>query len=145
MTAVVATAQRQLALELGADAVIDYTTGDFTLTPGGFDFVFDAVGKTSYLRCRKLLGERGVFAASDLGSGWQNPLLAGWYAARGRRRVLFALPGNPVAAVNMLAEHLAAGGFRAVIDRVYPLADIQHAYRYVATGSKVGVVVIDVP
>ena len=33
---------------------------------------------------------------------------------------------------------------RAVIDRRYPLAAIADAYRYVETGQKVGVVVIDV-
>ncbi|MHC4878153.1 MAG: zinc-binding dehydrogenase, partial [Planctomycetota bacterium] len=37
------------------------------------------------------------------------------------------------------------GCFRAVIDRRYALADLAHAYRYVATGRKRGNVVINIP
>jgi NADPH:quinone reductase-like Zn-dependent oxidoreductase len=39
---------------------------------------------------------------------------------------------------------MEAGQFRAVIDRAYPLAAIADAYRYVETGQKVGIVVINV-
>ena len=39
---------------------------------------------------------------------------------------------------------MQAGQFRAVIDRRYPLDAISDAYRYVATGQKVGIVVINV-
>jgi NADPH:quinone reductase-like Zn-dependent oxidoreductase len=39
---------------------------------------------------------------------------------------------------------MEAGQFRAVIDRRYALAAIADAYRYVETGQKVGIVVIDV-
>jgi len=38
---------------------------------------------------------------------------------------------------------MEAGEFRAVIDRVHPLGEIVDAYRYVETGQKVGIVVID--
>ena len=39
---------------------------------------------------------------------------------------------------------MEAGQFRAVIDRRYPLDAIGDAYRYVETGQKVGIVVINV-
>ena len=39
---------------------------------------------------------------------------------------------------------MEAGQFRAIIDRKYTLAEIADAYRYVETGQKVGIVVIDV-
>ena len=37
-----------------------------------------------------------------------------------------------------------AGEFRGVVDRSYPLDAIAEAYRYVYTGQKAGIVVIDV-
>ena len=40
---------------LGAERVIDYTKEDFTRIGETFDGVLDAVGKTTYLRCRRLL------------------------------------------------------------------------------------------
>ena len=39
---------------------------------------------------------------------------------------------------------METGQFRAIIDRKYPLAAMADAYRYVETGQKVGIVVIDV-
>lgn len=39
---------------------------------------------------------------------------------------------------------MEAGEFRAVIDRKYPLEAIADAYRYVETGQKTGIVVINV-
>jgi NADPH:quinone reductase-like Zn-dependent oxidoreductase len=46
--------------------------------------------------------------------------------------------------VTRLREEIEAGRFIPVIDRRYPLASIADAYRYVQTGEKVGVVVIDI-
>lgn len=68
VTAVVATRQLELVKSLGADRVIDYTSQDYTRIGESFDFVVDAVGKTSFFRCRKLLKRGGIFAATVLGS-----------------------------------------------------------------------------
>ena len=46
--------------------------------------------------------------------------------------------------MNELRDKIEAGRFVPVIDRRYPLAAIADAYRYVQTGEKAGVVVIDV-
>ena len=67
VTAVVATRHLDLVRSLGADRAIDYTAQDFTQIDETFDFVFDAVGKTTYFRCRQLLKPKGIFAATDLG------------------------------------------------------------------------------
>ena len=40
---------------LGADTVIDYTKEDFTKTGQTYDIIFDAVGKSSFSRCRSSL------------------------------------------------------------------------------------------
>ena len=39
---------------------------------------------------------------------------------------------------------LVASDFRGIIDRSYPLEDIADAYRYVETGQKQGIVVINI-
>jgi hypothetical protein len=44
-----------------------------------------------------------------------------------------------------LRARLQAGDLRAVVDRRYLLDAIVDAYRYVETGQKTGIVVIDVP
>jgi NADPH:quinone reductase-like Zn-dependent oxidoreductase len=39
---------------------------------------------------------------------------------------------------------MESGGFKPLVDRSYPLAEIVEAYRYVETGEKIGNVVISV-
>lgn len=136
---------RRLGLlrSLGADHVVDYTTRDFTQLDETFDSVFDAVGKTTYFRCRRLLKPGGAFSAADLGPWCQNVLLAAWSRITGRRRVHFRMPMNPAGVAGTLKSRMEAGEFRAVVDRAYPYDKIADAYRYVETGQKTGIVVIN--
>ena len=144
VTAVVATRHLALAKSLGADRVIDYTAEDFTRIAETFDFVVDAVGKTTYFRCRKLLKPDGIFAATDMGPGAQTLLLALWSAITRSNRIIIPVPGRIDGFVDFLKGLMEAARFRAVIDRRYPLAAIADAYRFVETEQKVGIVVIDV-
>ena len=146
VTAVVATRHLELAKSLGADRMIDYTAEDFTQIGERFDFFFDAVGKSGYFRCRRLLKPKGVFMATDVGPGWEYLPLMIWSAITGSNRVVVPVParGSGHAFVDFLKGRIQAGQFRAVIDRRYPLDAIADAYRYVETGQKVGIVVINV-
>jgi NADPH:quinone reductase-like Zn-dependent oxidoreductase len=142
VTAVVATRHLELVKSLGADHAIDYTTNDFTRVGETFDFVVDAVGKTSFFQCRKLLNPMGLFAAMDLGAWGQNVALAVWSSVTRRNRVVMVAPRRLNGFVGFLKGRMEAGEFRAIIDRKYALAEIADAYRYVETGQKVGIVVI---
>ena len=146
VTAVVATPHLDLVRSLGAERAVDYTAQDFTQIGETFDCVFDAVGKTTYFRCRRLLKPEGVFAATDLGPWGQNPLLAIWSSVTRSRRVVFPLPqsGKARTFVEFLKRRMESGEFRAVIDREYPLDAIADAYRHVETEQKTGIVVINV-
>jgi NADPH:quinone reductase-like Zn-dependent oxidoreductase len=144
VTAVAATPNLDLARSLGADRAVDYTAEDFTRIGETFDFVVDAVGKTTFFRCRKLLKPGGMFAATDLGPWGQNIALALWSAITRSNRVVIGTPGRIGGFAGFLKGLMEAGQFRAVIDRKYPLAAIADAYRYVETGQKVGIVAINV-
>jgi NADPH:quinone reductase-like Zn-dependent oxidoreductase len=144
VTAVVATQHLDLARSLGADQVIDYTAQDFTKIGQTFDFVFDAVGKASYLRLRGLLKPGGSFTATDLGPHDENLFLLMWSGIARNKRIIFPLPKSSKALVEFVKARMEAGEFRAVVDRRYPLEQIRDAYRYVESGRKTGIVVIDV-
>ena len=75
VTAVCNTANLEVVTSLGPDVVIDYTTTDFTATGETYDVVFDAVGKSSFRKCRKLVRRGGRYVSTDLGFMWQNPFL----------------------------------------------------------------------
>jgi NADPH:quinone reductase-like Zn-dependent oxidoreductase len=144
VTAVCATDQLDLVKGLGADRVVDYTAEDFTRDGHRYDVVMDAVGKSSFGRCRRLLTPRGVYLSSDLGPLSQNPLLALVTPLGRGRRVRFPIPRGDPGMMARLKELIESGAFRPLIDRSYPLDEIVEAYRYVETGRKVGNVVISV-
>jgi len=144
VTAVVATRHLDLVKSLGADHAVDYTTEDFTQIGETFDCILDAVGKTSYFGCRKLLKSGGIFAGSDFGPWCQIPLLAIWSWITGSKRVVFPTSVSGRALVDFVKSRMEAGEFRAVVDRKYPLEAITDAYRYVDTKQKTGIVVINV-
>jgi NADPH:quinone reductase-like Zn-dependent oxidoreductase len=52
---------------LGAERVIDRTAEDFAQDDQTYDVVIDAVGKSSFGRCRWLLEPRGAYLSTDLG------------------------------------------------------------------------------
>ncbi len=144
VTAVVAMNHLQLVESLGADHLIDYTVHDFTKTGETYDLVFDAVGRISFFRCRKLLKPGGVFAATDFGPRNQNVLPLLLSPLLRNKRFVLGIPRNRKRLVESVRTQIEAGSFRAVIDRRYPLHQIVDAFRYVETGQKTGIVVINV-
>lgn len=145
VTATCATEHVELVRGLGVDRVIDHTATDFTQDAQRYDVVFDAVGKSSFGRCRRLLKRRGIYLSTDLGPYSLNPLLALVSPLFGGRKVMFPLPPkHDQGTVRRLREMIGAGAFRPLIDRRYRLDEIVEAYRYVETGQKIGNVVVSV-
>lgn len=144
VTAVCNTANVDLVKSLGADEVVDYQRQDFTQTEQRFDFVFDAVGKSSFGQCKPLLTDKGIYISTELGKNWENPFLALIAPLSAGKKVLFPLPSTKKEDIEFLAGLVATGEFKPVIDRRYSLDQIVEAYRYVETGKKTGNVVIQI-
>jgi NADPH:quinone reductase-like Zn-dependent oxidoreductase len=147
VTAVCGTGQVELVKGLGADRVIDFTAEDFTKDEQTYDVVLDAVGKSSFFRCRRLLRPGGVYLSSDGGPLNQNlvlVLVSPLVGVFGGKKVLFRVPRDDQEMVRYFKELLETGELRPLIDRRYPLDQIVEAYRYVETGQKIGNVVISV-
>jgi NADPH:quinone reductase-like Zn-dependent oxidoreductase len=144
VTAVCATPHLGLVRGLGADRVVDYTARDFTEDDQRYDMVLDAVGKTTFGRCRRLLRPGGAYLSPDAGPLWQNLALAVVAPLLGGRRVLLPTQQRSQATVRHIRELLESGAFRPVVDRRYPLDAIVDAHRHVDTGQKVGSVVITI-
>ncbi len=146
VTAVCATPHVALVRGLGADEVIDYMQQDYTQTTQRFDLVFDAVGKTSFGKCKPVLTSKGIYISTELGKNWQNVWFALTTPIWGGKKVLFPIPTISKEDVEYLKSLVETGQYKPVIDRKYTfkLADIVAAYRYVETGQKIGNVVVTV-
>jgi 2-desacetyl-2-hydroxyethyl bacteriochlorophyllide A dehydrogenase len=142
VTAVCSTKNLELVRSLGANRVIDYTLEDFTKNGQTYDVIFDAVGKHSFKRSRDSLNKGGQYLATD---GFRNLALALWTSRFGDKKVKFQLPPRYAKKdLVLLKELVEAGKFRAVIDRTYPLQEVDEAARYVETEQKTGNVVLTI-
>jgi NADPH:quinone reductase-like Zn-dependent oxidoreductase len=119
VTGVCSTKNLDLVRSLGADEVIDYSKEDFTKIHEKFDFLFDAVGKTSRSKCRGILKDDGRFLTTN-----------------GLDKID---PGD----LDRLREMIEKEEMKPVIDRTYNPDQIREAHGYVDKGHKKGNVVIN--
>ena len=122
--------------------LIDYTKQDFTQISQKFDVVFDAVGKSSFGKCKPILKKNGIYMSTELGNNSENIFLALVTPLFGGKRVLFPIPTISKNDVVFLKELVESKEYRPVIDRRYPLEQFVDAYKFVETGQKTGNVVI---
>lgn len=142
VTAVCNTPNVEIVRSLGADFVIDYTREDFTKTGQQYDFIFDAVGKSSFAVCKKLLKKDGVYISTEPGKNGENIWMALYGLLSGGKRVLFPIPYINKEDVIFLKNLAEKGLFKPLIDRIYPLDEIKEAYQYVESRQKIGNVVL---
>jgi NADPH:quinone reductase-like Zn-dependent oxidoreductase len=142
VTGVCSTPNIKLVKSLGADEVIDYTREDFTKKRRAYDLIFDAVGKSSFLRCRRALTKTGLYL--DTLPKISSMILSAWTSKFGSRKV--KMEGAPANLENLLAlkEFVEAGHLTTVIDRRFTLDQIADAFGYVEQGRKKGHVVIQI-
>lgn len=144
VTAVCNTKNVGLLKSLGADTVIDYQTRDFTKTEDMFEFIFDAVGKSSFGQCKPLLTANGIYISTELGKNGENLLFALTTRLWGGKKLLFPLPTITKQDVIFLKNLVENGEFKPVIDRAYTLDQIVEAYKYVESGEKTGNVILKI-
>ncbi len=129
---------------LGAAYIIDYTLDDFTKSTTQYDVVIDAVGKSSFFKCKKILNPKGIYFSTELGYLSQNIFLALITPLLGGKKVKFPIPTDNKESILFFKKLIEKGNYKAVIDKIYPLDQIVAATKYVETGEKIGNVVITV-
>ncbi|AEQ52046.1 NAD(P)-dependent alcohol dehydrogenase [Pelagibacterium halotolerans] len=148
VTAVCSARNADLVSSLGADAIIDRHTSDFTRASAAYDVIFDVVGKSSYLACKKALKPRGIYLTTTPSFAILWAMIRGKDAqARRGKLATTGLRPLPDKAKDMLVlrDLVAKGKLHGVIDRVMPLEAIAEAHRYVEQETKAGDVIIEMP
>ncbi len=140
VTAVCEGKHTELMRSLGADKIIDYQKQDFTKDTEQYDYVFDAVNKTGFFKCKPLLKKKGIYTSSG---GFEYLVLHFFTSLFGGKKVIFHVPEDDVTGtLGFIKELIEKGSFQPVIDRKYPIDKIAEAFTYVATGQKTGAVII---
>ncbi|MFT5725140.1 MAG: NADPH:quinone reductase-like Zn-dependent oxidoreductase [Bacteroidia bacterium] len=145
VTGVCSSRNKALVRDLGADNVLDYTKNELQNSSETFDVIFDTVGKLSYFKSKKHLSANGVFLTPVLSlSALSNMLFVSPFT---KKKLKFAATGIRKKEQRMrdliqVRDMLASKKLTTIIDRVYPLDQIQEAHRYVDTGRKRGNVIV---
>ncbi|MBG9585939.1 NAD(P)-dependent alcohol dehydrogenase [Cytobacillus firmus] len=142
VTGVCSTTNLELVKSLGADNVIDYTVEDFSSNGETYDVIFEAVNKSSFSACMKLLKNNGTYINVT------EPLPSVemlWTKLTSSKKLLLSRNSPETSeALNFLKELVEMGKLKVVVDRYYSLDEIVEAHRYVEKGHKKGNVVINI-
>ncbi|WP_199590024.1 NAD(P)-dependent alcohol dehydrogenase [Bremerella cremea] len=141
VTAVCSESNHELVRSLGADEAIDYHQVNITRLNRTFDIVFDAVSKSTYSECRRILNPTGHYIATlpsveNIGFSVISKL-----QRQGCHVVLARPDGDTLRALASLANE---GKLRTVIDTVYPLNEVADAHRQSEGEHVVGKIVLQV-
>ena len=146
VTGVCSTGKMDLVRSVGADHVIDYTREDFTRGGRRYDWIVDVAGNRSILDCRRALKPGGVYVmvGGPTSRILEALLLGPLISLAGSRTMGLMLWWKPFRKddVAVLVELIEAGKIAPVIDRLYPLAEVPDALRYLKEGRARGKIVI---
>lgn len=145
VTALCSSRNVENARRLGADEVIDYTRQDFTRNGRKYDLILAVNGKRSPGEYRDGLTAQGrcVVLGGAIPQILQSMLWGPFLSEKGGRRVGFmGIASINRADLECLAELMAAGKVKPLIERVYPLEQAGEALGYLLEGHAQGKLVI---
>lgn len=130
--------------ERGVESYWDYQKQDFRSANRKYAHIIDAVGKSNFFQCQKLLLRHGAYVSSELGPLASNIWLSwfGFFMTHGK--VVFAVPRDIPASLKEMQKLLGTGKFEALIDptQINP-RQAEQAYTYVCSGEKIGNLILD--
>lgn len=164
VTAVAGPGHQDFIRRLGADRAVDYTREDFTALeaagapaaaggaadPGGdpadYEAIFDAAGAYDFDFCEPALAAGGIYVTTQPGPAifiaQLRAALARLIDRHGARRAAFLRIGPSGDDLAALADLVAAGRLRPVIDRVYALDEVRQAHAASQAGHPMGKIVL---
>ena len=120
VTGICSASNFEMVKSFGAKSLIDYNKDDYSKGNEKFDIIFDAVGKTTKSKAKKVLRNGGAFVSV---------------------KMLTKEKDEHLELIKDLAEK---GELKLFIDRSFKLGEIVEAHEYVDKGRKRGNVIIDI-
>jgi len=148
VTGVCSSRNAEMVRSLGADQVVDYTREDFTRRGRRYDLLFDCIGNHSLPECRRIMNPKGIFVGVGGPTGrWMLGLFVRAAAVLILspfldQKFLTFMAKRSAEDLSFIAELVASGKLRPVIDRRYGLNVVPEAIRHLEAGHARGKVVI---
>jgi len=131
-----------LIKSLGADKVIDYTKEDFTRTNQRYDIILDAVAKSSFSKCKKILNKGGIFISTRL-----SPLLLIQVVSTvlfGSKKAKTMFVNSNTKDLEIIGKLVKEGKVKSVVEQSYPMNKTSEAHLHIENGHTIGKVVITI-
>jgi NADPH:quinone reductase-like Zn-dependent oxidoreductase len=142
VTGVCSTRNLQVARLMGADDVVDYTQQDVLEWTGCYDVFFDVVANKSFAQAKATLKPGGTFVRTM--PSFESIVLGPLLNAFGSKKVKTLDCKASAKDLAILKGMVEDGKLVPLIERVYPLEQIQVAHTRSETGRVVGKLVIKV-
>ena len=120
VTGVCSVSNFEMVKYLGASSLIDYKKEDYSKSNDRFDIIFDAVGKTTKSKAKKVLKTGGTFVSVNMLTKEKNQNL------------------------KLIKDMAEKGKLRPFIGKSFKIDEIVKAHKYVDSGRKRGNVIIDI-
>ena len=141
VTAVCSSGAFELVKRLGADAVIDYKTTDFTKQSETYDLVFDCIGNQPYGACKRVLRGRKIHLTVMPGVG---TFLRQFLNPFNGVKVFGLITKGSGEQLAFIKDLIDRGKLQPVIDKVFPFAEVAAAQEYSKAGRAKGKIVLEV-
>ena len=132
----------ELVKSLGCDRAIDYRQQDFTQDTSQYDIVFDAVAKSSFWQCKKILKSKGTYISTLPTLSTLVAILSTAISRKKAKLIIFQPNGQDLL---YLKELIETGKLRSVIDRTYSLKELPQAHNYSESQRATGKISIVIP
>lgn len=137
----------EMVKSLGADYVINYKQEDYTQGSEKYDLIIDMIGNHSLSQNRKVMTPHGKFIIIGGAKGnWLAPLMrpisAMMYSPFVDQEFYMFIAQIRKQDLSVLGELMKSGEITPVIDRSYPLNEVQDAIRYSEQGHARGKIII---
>jgi len=142
VTGVCSTKNLELAKEMGADQVIDYTKEDALKEKEAYDIFLDAVGNRSFSQAKTTLKRHGIYVTTL--PSFQSMVLApliNLLSSRKMKKILVTPSKRDLVVLKEMAE---SGKLVPVLEKVYPVDQIRQAHARSETRRVVGKIVVKI-
>ncbi|WP_231617279.1 NAD(P)-dependent alcohol dehydrogenase [Novipirellula aureliae] len=139
VTGVASGANESFVMSLGADEFIDYEKVDFTRAGQAWDLIFDAAGKSGYLKARNVMTQKGRFVSTEPNLSGAIMTILTKFSSKGGV-IMLATPSRDD--LRELVQLYTDEKLTVTIDHLFPLAQASDAHKRIEKGVDRGKIVL---
>ena len=141
VTAVCSTRNTEFVRSLGADSITDYNAEDFTKSGILYDKVFDAVAKSSFSRCSRILNKGGIYVSTLPNTGLIVSIALNPFRSK-KAGLIFTKPSGED--LILISDYIKKRQIKTYLQQTIPLEDGAKAHELIETERVRGKIVLSI-